>query len=159
MTGNPLPPLPKPPEIPARAEGPLSDAMYELAEALRYPVDSRGRVYDVKFMLPVLAFHLARAGAVIDPARAAIKARRLPPTPGVVEDAVEWVGVNEPDSVDDELADATIADVDKLSPTARAALLRRLGVAATDDETTDLDGRTPWHVETTIHFDDDDKEP
>lgn len=157
MTDNPLPPLPNPPKIPARADGALSDAMYDLADALRYPVDSRGRVYDVKFMLPVLAFHLARAGAVIDPARAVIKARRLPPTPGVVEDAVEWVGVNEPDSVDDELADATIADVDNLSPTARAALLRRLGVAP-DDQTTDLDGRTPWHVETTIHFDDD-KEP
>jgi two-component system sensor histidine kinase TctE len=33
-----------------------------------------------------------------------IKARRLPPTPGVVADAVEWVHPNAPDSIDDELA-------------------------------------------------------
>lgn len=145
-------PLPPPPQIPPRRHDPLSDAMYAIADALHYPVDARGRVYDVKFMLPVLSFHLARAGAVIDPDRAVIKARKLPPAPGVAEDAVEWVGIHEPDSIDDELADATIADVDRLSPAARAELLRRLGVAPQEQQ--DLD-RPTWHVETSIHFDEE----
>lgn len=149
-----LPALPK--LSPRPEDDSLAAAMYDIADALRYPVDNRGRVYDVRFMLPALAFHLARAGCVIDPSRAVIKARRLPPAPGVIEDAVEWVGVNEPDRIDDELAHASIADIDKLSPAARAELIRRLGGDTTTiTETTDLDARTPWHVETSIHFDEE----
>lgn len=147
-----LPPLPK--LQPRPDDDSMAAAMYDIADALRYPVDNRGRIYDIRFMLPAIAFHLARAGAVIDPDRAVIKARRLPPTPGVIEDAIEWVGIHEPDSIDDELADATIADVDRLSPAARAELIRRLGGDGTTitEQQTELDGRAPWHVETHIHF-------
>lgn len=153
-----LKPLPPPPVLnPRPNDDSMSATMYALADALRYPVDNRGRVYDVSFLMPILAFHLARCGAVIDPQRAVIKARRLPPTPGVIDGAIEWVGVNEPDSVDDELAGVTIDDLDRLSPTARAELIRRLGgdgTAAAED-IDDLDARTPWRVETSIHFDDE----
>ena len=153
-----LAPLPKLPEIPPRPTGDsIQAAMYDIADALRYPVDNRGRIYDVRFLLPIIAFHLARAGAVIDPQRAVIKARRLPPTPGVIEDAVEWVSPDAPDSIDDELAGATIADIDRLSSAARAELIRRLGgdgeKAAANDP--NLDDRAPWRVETSIHFDDE----
>ena len=149
-----LPPLPKLNERPT--DDSLSAAMYDIADALRYPVDNRGRVYDIRFMLPAIAFHLARAGAVIDPNRAIIKARRLPPTPGVIEDAIEWVPVDAPDSIDDELSGATIADVDRLSPAARAELIRRLGGDGTTvTAPTDIDNRAPWHVETSIHFDEE----
>jgi hypothetical protein len=131
--------------------------MYALADALRYPVDSRGRVYDVSFLLPVLAYHLARCGADIDQDRAVIKARRLPPAPGVFDGAVEWVALDAPDRVTDELANATLEDIQSLSPAARAELIRRLGgdttVAA--QQNTDLDERAPWHVETHIQFDDE----
>lgn len=147
-----LPPLPKLPE--RRKDDPLVDAMYDIAECLVYPVDSKGRIYDVRFMLPVLAFHLARAGCVVDPERAVIKKRRRPPSPGVVEDAVDWVPLNAPDSVEDELADATLADLDRLSPAARAVLMRRLG-GQPDYTDTDLDSLTPWHVETSIHLDEE----
>jgi hypothetical protein len=126
--------------------------MYDIADALRYPVDNRGRVYDVRFLLPIMAFHLARCGAVIDPSRAIIKARRLPPTPGVIEDAVEWVSVNAPESIDDELAGKSLDDVDKLSPTARAELIRRLGGKAPSHQPAT---ETLWHVQPSIHFDDD----
>lgn len=155
-----LPKLPSLPVLPPRSTDELSEAMYEIAEVLTYPVDNRGRVYDVRFMLPMLAFHLARAGVRVHPDAAIIKKRRLPPSAGVVEDAVEWVGVNEPDSIDDELADATIADVDRLSPAARAELLRRLGIATADApaDVDNLDGRVSWHVETSIQFDDEDEE-
>lgn len=146
------------PKLPERKRGnPLSDAMYDLADALKYPVDTRGRVYDVSFLLPVLAYHLARAGAYIDPDRAVIKSRRLPPAPGVIDGAVEWVSVNAPDRVNDELTGATLDDLDSLSPAARAELIRRLGgdTAVAEQINTNLDERAPWHVETSIQFDDE----
>ena len=133
----------------------MQAAVYDIADALLYPVDHRGRVYDVRFMLPALAYHLARAGCVIDPSRAVIKARRLPPTPGVIEDAVEWVALDAPDSIDDELAGATLDDLDSLTPAARAELMRRLGAENAEALNTDLDARTTWRVETRIHFDDE----
>lgn len=131
----------------------LTAAVTTIAEALHYPVDHRGRVYDVKFLQPAIAYHLARAGFRFHPELALIKQRRLPPTPGVVEDAVEWVHPDAADSIDDELAGATIEDINRLSPAARAELIRRLGgdpQPAADD--TPLEARTPWHVETTIQF-------
>lgn len=146
-------PLPPPPEVRERPTGDgLDAAMYDIADALRYPVDSRGRIYDVRFLLPIIAFHLSRCGAVIDPSRAIIKARRLPPTPGVIEDAVEWVGIDAPESIDDELAGATVDDLARLSPAARAELIRRLGGEA---PTPAPDTGALWHVEPTIHFDDE----
>lgn len=143
-----LPPLPVLPERPTDG---IQAAMYDIADALHYPVDPRGRVYDCRFLLPVIAFHLARCGARIHPELATIKSRKLPPTPGVVEDAVEWVPINAPDRIDDELAGATLDDVDKLSPAARAELIRRLGGEAPTPATeSDTDGL--WHVEPTIHL-------
>lgn len=150
-----LPPLPPLPALKPRPDEPLADAMYALADALRYPKDARGRVYDVTFLAPILAYHLARAGAVIDPGRAVIKARTLPAGPGVAEGAVDWVGVDEPDQVVDVFADVTIGDVDHLPPEARAELLRRLAGDQSPDPAggDDLDQRAPWHVQTSIKFD------
>ena len=144
------------PKLPERPQGDsMQAAVYDLADALLYPVDHRGRVYDIRFMLPALAYHLARAGCVIDPSRAVIKARRLPPTPGVIEDAVEWVALDAPDSIHDELAGATLDDLDSLTPAARAELMRRLGAENAEALNHDLDARTTWRVETRIHFDDE----
>lgn len=150
--------IPQLPVLPPRPDNPLSNAMYDIADALRYPVDPKGRVYDVSFLAPILAYHLARAGCVIDPDKAVIKPRRLPPAPGIIDGAIEWVGVHEPDRVDDELAGATIDDIDRLSPAARAELIRRLGgdpATVPQPEPDDLDIRSPWHVETSIRFDDE----
>lgn len=134
----------------------ITNAMNEIAELLTYPVDHHGRVYDVRFLIPQLSFHLARAGVRWHPELAVIKKRRLPPTPGVIEDAVEWVHPDALDSIDDELAGATIDDLHRLSAAARAELIRRLGgdpQPAAADIT--LDERTPWRVETHIQFDDE----
>jgi hypothetical protein len=152
---QPLPPLPAPPTIPPRNDDPLADAMFDIADALRYPVDSRGRTYDVRFLIPILSFHLARMGAVIDPSRAIIKPRRIPPTGGVFDDAIEYVGIDTPDRVEDELAGVTIDDLDSLTPAARAELLRRLGGQPPQDEQPDLDRRINWHIETSIRFDEE----
>lgn len=154
-----FPPLPPVPKLPPRQPGELSDAMYDIAECLTYPKDSKGRTYDVRFILPVLAFHLAAAGVRWHPELAIIKKRVRPPAPGVVEDAVDWVPINAPDSVEDELAGATLDDLDRLSPAARAVLMRRLGGEPHAADPADLDAAAPWHVETSIHFDyDDDQE-
>jgi hypothetical protein len=154
--------LPKLPTLPPRPEGDsLQATMYAIADVLRYPQDSKGRVYDVTFLMPILAFHLARAGCVIDRDRALIKARLLPPAPGVIEGAVEWVSVHAPDGIEDELDGATLDDLDRLSPAARAELMRRLGgdpatvPGYNPDVVPQLDDRAPWHVETSIHFDDE----
>lgn len=137
------------------SDHPLAQAMYDIADALRYPTDHRGRVYDVRFLIPALSYHLAMAGAVIDPARAVRKPRKIPPGPGIIDDAVEWVSVDEPDTVADELDGATIADVERLSPHARAELIRRLGGNQPPPETDDLDDRIPWRVQTNIVFDEE----
>ncbi|ASR85225.1 minor tail protein [Mycobacterium phage SirPhilip] len=155
-----LPPLPPLPEVPEHVRGinATDDAMYDIAELLQYPVDSRGRRYDVRYLLPVLAFHLAQAGCVVDPGRAVIKKRRMPPTPGVVEDAVEWVPIDAADSIEDELHGATLDDLPYLSAAARAEFIRRATgepeVVEDQAADADLDGRTPWHVETSIVWDD-----
>ena len=147
------------PKLPPRPQGDsIQAAMYDIADALQYPVDTKGRVYDIRFMLPTIAYHLARAGVRVHPELAVIKPRRLPPTPGVIEDAIEWVHIDAPDRIDDELAGATLDDIDRLSPAARAELIRRLGggdPAAVNTADDDLDERAPWHVETRIHFDDE----
>ena len=154
---NTLPPLPKPPKLPERPTEGIAATIYDIADALRYPVDTHGRIYDVRFLMPVLAYHLARTGCVIDPERALIKPRKLPPAPGVIEDAIEWVPMSAPDTVEDELTGVTLDDIDRLSPTARAALIRRLGGQAPDfGQNIDPDAQTPWHVETSIHLDQED---
>ncbi|QFP94811.1 minor tail protein [Mycobacterium phage Marshawn] len=156
-----LPPLPPMPDVPEHEPGlnTMADAMYDIAEALVYPVDSKGRRYDVRFLLPVIAFHLARVGCVVDPARAQIKKRPMPLTGGVVEDAVEWVPIDAPDTIDDELAGATLADLPRLSAAARAEFIRRANgepavPVVPEGQDVDLDARTPWHTETSIVWDD-----
>lgn len=130
--------------------------MYDLAEAMQYPVDNTGHRYDLRFLIPTLAFHLARCGFQLNPEARQIKPRRLPPGPSVAEDAIEWVPLDAAESIDDELAGKTIEDIPRMSRGARAEFIRRLGGdagAVAPPEPDDLDSKTPWHVETHIHFD------
>jgi hypothetical protein len=133
---------------------PQGKAMAALGEALQYPVDPHGRVYDVRYLAPVLAYHLARAGIGPVEGQAVIKPRKLPPSPGVYEDAIEWVHVSAPDGIEDELVGATLDDLNRLSPAARAEFVRRAGGNPGVVAQPDLDARTPWHVQTNIQFDD-----
>lgn len=153
--------LPKVVEVPQEELTPLQQAMYAVADALEYPVDNHGRVYDLRYLIPLLAYHLPRAGIGPVDGLAVVKKRLLPPGEGVAEGAVEWVPLDAEDSVEDELARVTsFDDLSNLSPAARAVAIRRMGgspeTAAAANPTTDeqLDGRTPWSgVETRIHFD------
>lgn len=147
-------------EIPEDEQTPLQRAMYAIAEALQYPVDNLGRVYDVRYLIPVLAFHLARAGMGRVDGQAVIKPRRIPPGPQVVEDAIEWVPLDAPDSIAEELASVTsIQDLQHLSPQARAIAVRDL-LGGSDQATAQaaaqvpLDDKPGWHTQTSIQFDD-----
>jgi len=151
------------PRLKPPAEGELAAAMYDIADALRSPVDHRGRRYDVKFLVPILSFHLARAGFRKVEGKAVIKPRRVPPPPeyentkwGEGWDAIEWVPIDAEPSIEDELATATLADLDRLSPAARDEVLRRLG--AKRDAPQPAYDNVPWRVEPSIHFDDPEDE-
>lgn len=147
-------------EIPEDERDPLQRAMYEIAEALQYPVDNLGRVYDVRYIIPVLAFHLARAGMGRIAGQAVIKPRRVPPGAQVVEDAIEWVPLDAPDTVAEELARVTsVNDLQHLSPQARAIAIRDLlggsdQAAAQAAAQVPLDDKPGWHTQTSIQFDD-----
>lgn len=152
--------LPKLEEIPEDEQTPIQRAMYAIAAALQYPIDNLGRVYDVRYMIPVLAFHLARAGLGPVDGQAVIKPRRVPPGPQVVEDAIEWVPLDAPDTVAEELAGVTsIDDLQHLSPQARAIAVRDL-LGGSDQATAQaaaqvpLDDKPGWHTQTSIQFDD-----
>ena len=136
---------------------PLQQAMYDIADAMVYPVDNHGRVYDLRYLIPVLSYHLARAGCVIDPARAVIKKRTLASAAGVMEGAVEWVPLWMEDTIEDQIAKVkTVDDIDSLSPAAKAEFMRRkFGVDApvsAPDEC--VPEGSPWRVETSIRFED-----
>lgn len=136
----------------AEARNELQQAVYDFADALDYPVDNGGRRYDIRFLKHLLCYHLPRVGGRIHPELAVIKKRRLPPSPGVWDDACEWVPLSAPDSIDDELAGASMHDLSKLSRAARAEAIRRLGG---DGAPVNPDPNAqPWHVQTHISFDD-----
>lgn len=157
------------PAIPEREHSPLADAMYDIAEALKYPVDHRGRRYDIAYLTPILSYHLARMGCVIDPERAIIKQRRVPPPPEFAGsdlwDAVEYVHVDAPMSIDDELHGATLDDLPRMSAAARAEFIRRAGgeppkpPALQDPTDEEMVAAMPWRVQTSIQFDDDEESP
>lgn len=134
-------------------ETPQEAAARAIATALQYPLDPHGRAYDVRYLVPVLSYHLARAGIGPVDGQAVIKPRKLPPTPGCFEDAVEWVHVSAPDGIEDELVGVTLDDVGRLSPAARAEFVRRAGGNPAVVAQPDLDAHAPWHVQTSIQFD------
>lgn len=77
----------------------MSQAMYDLANDLVYPVDQDGNVMRVHELIPFLSYHLARCGYRKHEDEAVIRQVPLPPTAGVVEDAVKYVPIDAPGSV------------------------------------------------------------
>lgn len=77
----------------------MAKAMYDLANDLTYPVDEDGNVMRVHELIPFLSYHLARCGYRKHEDEAVIKQVPVPPTAGVVEDAVKYVPVDASGSV------------------------------------------------------------
>ena len=131
---------------------PLQQALYDIADALEYPIDNKGYRYDFRWMIPAISYHLARAGIGRIDGQAVIKKRHLP------GGSVDWVPSDAPDTLEDELAGVTLDELPSLSPAAQAEFRRR---ADPDRHTeppppTDLDAAVPWRVQPCIRFDDED---
>lgn len=124
-------------------------AMLELLQDLRYPISKDGSVLDTTFIAALVAYHLVRCGWRPDPDKRIIKARKVV-AKGVVEGAVEWVGVDEPDDPLSNLDGMTMADINRLSPNMRAEALRRMG----GPELPDLPTNPGWHVSTSLKIED-----
>lgn len=124
-------------------------AILDIGEALEWPQDPHGRPIMTEAIRAQLAYHLARAGCVIDPEAALIKKRRIPLGPGIIAGACEWVDIDDPDTIQDELDGADVANLHTLSPTARGELIRRAGGGVMPLQG-DLDSAVPWKVTPTV---------
>lgn len=124
-----------------------NEAMLELMRDLVYPESKDGSTLDVSFFSTIIAWHLVRCGWRPDPAKRTIKPRRLI-AKGLPDNAIEWVSVDEPDSID--YTKLTIHEIRALSPRQRAIAMRALGGA----ETPDLPTNPGWTVQTNIHIQD-----
>lgn len=72
--------------------------MRRLVDALQFMRGPTGEVIYVGEKALHMAWHLARAGADVDPARAIIKPRTIPAGPGQLAGMVDWVTVDAPDA-------------------------------------------------------------
>lgn len=130
---------------------PIQQALYDIADAMEYPIDNSGYRYDFRWLIPALSYHLARAGIGRIDGQAVIKKRHLP------GGYIDWVPVNAPDTLEDELAGATLDDLPNLSAAAQAEFRRRADPGRADevhDPDADLDAKVPWRVQPCIRFED-----
>jgi len=107
----------------------LGQAMRRLADALAFMRGPTGELIYVGEKALQIAWHLARAGADVDPDRAIIKRRGIPNGPGQLPGMVDWVPVDWPD---DDQAPEPISAVGPLPDPAT------------------FDDLLPWHTRTRI---------
>jgi hypothetical protein len=77
----------------------IESAMLEFDRDLKYPVDVAGRVLMMNYLPDVphaLAYHFIRCGWRKDPAKQMVKQRKIN-GPGVPEDLVAYVAMDQPD--------------------------------------------------------------
>jgi hypothetical protein len=118
-------------------------AMLELMRDLVYPETRDGSTLDITFFSQIIAWHLVRCGWRLDDSKRTIKPRKLI-AKGLPPDAVEWVGVDEPDEMD--YASMTMAEIHALEPRQRAIAMRAMG----GPEMPELPSNPGWHVKTNI---------
>lgn len=134
----------------ARAKKVESDlAMLHMMADLTYPVTEDGSVVDMTYFGPIIAWHLVRCGWRPNNDKRLIKPRRLTAR-GVVEGAVEWVGIDEPDDPIAHWRTMTMADINALPKHHRAEVMRRMG----QPETPDLKPNPGWKVRTRLKIQD-----
>lgn len=127
---------------------PIQEAVYVIDQMLDNPIDRLGNTYDLRYLKPLLAWHLARCGLGLVEDQAVIKRRQYP------NGYVEWVGLDEPDLPPDPLDGLTMADLAQLPPEQREAAIRRLQAGA-DGPVEDPDSKIPWKVRTNIEIDEE----
>ncbi|AOT25130.1 minor tail protein [Mycobacterium phage Terror] len=134
-------------EIPPDLQ-PAQEAIYVIDQMLDNPVDIHGNHYDLRYLKPVLAFHLARCGLGLIEDQAVVKRREYP------NGFVEWVKLDAPDLPPDPLDGLSLADIAKLPAEQRDAAIRRLQ-AGENGPVDDPDDRIPWKVRTNIQIDEE----
>lgn len=128
----------------AAAKAELEEAYRQFLEDCRYPVDRSGNIMDASPLVWIVAYHMVRCGWRRSTAPL-IKPRPID-APGVVEGAIEWVGVDEPDDPLRDLDKMTVAEIGALPEHLRRAAIRRLGGnAETDDDLPEM-GEPAWQV-------------
>ena len=122
-------------------------ALHQIASALVAVSMRDGKTLDLSYLAPMIAYHLALRGFRLHQDEALIKSR---PVKGAqYQGAIEWVGINAPDDVQEEIdAAKTPEERANLSPIARAAEIRRLGGVPAEDLP------EGWTVKTRITFED-----
>lgn len=140
--------------------------LQQLLDDLQYPVNKDGSIMDTSWFKAAIAMHLVRAGwrkpnntdgialregneiAWDDPE---IKPRKVY-GPGVFEDAITWVSVNEPDDPLDDIQNMTMSQIDALPDDLRIEAKRRLGLIPREPQP---DPDAGWSVKPLIHITDE----
>ncbi|WP_235732614.1 phage gene 29 protein family protein [Mycolicibacterium septicum] len=128
----------------------MTAALGQFMADCHYAVSKDGDILDTSYVKTIIGYHMIRCGwrKVADPV---IKKRRVI-APGVIEDAVEWVDVDEPDDPLANLENMSVRELAELSPDARAAAIRRLGGDYDHDLT---EPQVRWSVTPNITITDD----
>ena len=122
----------------------MESAYRDFLEDCRYPVDKAGNVMDSGPMVWIVAYHMVRCGW--RRAAAPVIKPRPVDAPGVLADAIEWVGVDEPDDPLQNLEQMTVAEIGRLPEHLRRAAIRRLGGNADADDDLPEIGEPAWQV-------------
>lgn len=123
-------------------------AMLAIMADLHYPESKDGSTLDLSFFKAIVAWHLVRCGYRPNEEKREIKPRRLLAR-GVARDAVEWVGVDEPDEID--YTKMTLGEINALPPRQRACAMQAVGGPVNEE---DLPENPGWHVKTNISIKD-----
>lgn len=142
----------------------MSRVYQQMLDDLHYPVAKDGSIMDASAIKAWVAWHLVRTGwrkpnntdglALVEEFDDPIIKKRRISAAGVVEDAIEWVGVNEPDDPLANLADMTMGQIEALPEVQRIEAKRRLGLLPPPD--TDAEPEPAWSVKTFIQIADED---
>lgn len=156
-----IPPPPATPKVsgvtsPER-NGYMALVMQQLMDDLQYPQAKDGTQMDANAFKHIIAYHLVRAGwrkpnnhdhlALREEFDDPLIKKRKVTGPGVLEDAVHWVSIAEPDDPLAGLEKMTVGDIEALPDELRFEAKRRLGLIGepTPEDVPDF-GVEPWSI-------------
>lgn len=138
----------------------MTQAFQTMLKDLRYiesPADERGNssIMNTDFFAPIVAYHLVRCGWRPHGEKRKIKPRKVPGK-GIVEDAVEWVGIDEPDDPLHNLDKMSMREIALLPEVWKHEAIRRLGGHVKHDLP---EPDKKWTVNTRINIKDAPRDP
>jgi len=138
----------------------MTNSFATMLKDLRYiesPANERGEtsIMNTDYFAPIVAYHLVRCGWRPHDEKRKIKPRRVPGK-GVVADAVEWIGMDEPDDPLRHLDTMSMREIALLPEVWRHEAIRRLGGRVTSDLP---EPAKKWTVNTRINIQDAPRDP